>query len=391
MTRQANILSFERAKRTSSARSSFGASKTSQKRSAHSEGVRSTGSSSERPSATTFGWEAISRQRRTSFAPNRISQQSSSSQHSSFSRASTTSQRFNSYQAEELVGSGFASGGRGSGLRGSSRKQDSAFVTHSGRTTFDARGVDDFSRGRSRRTGALDDFADEITQAEEPEVRNSRSNKAKGKKSESKFAQIKKKFSKRMAGRAFTKQYGDAGNSSADPAEGGSRAALYKGEMGGIQKRATRMQAQASPSSTGKMMNASKGSFFRSRRFITFGAAAACLLALGLFLYPPAQQYYQTVRECDRLQAEYEAINARNDAVETKVNSLSTDEGVENQARDEFGWVTKDEVVVNVTGVTADSANKSTFQANIMPGSVPAPETWYSKFLDPFFGVDNGA
>lgn len=391
MTRQANILSFERAKRTSSARSSFGVSKNSQKRPVRSEGVHSAGSASERSSATTFGWETISRQRRTSFAPNRVSSRARSSQQLSFSRGSSASQRLNAYQADELTGSGFSSENRENRLRSSSCRQDSGFAARSGRTTFDARGIDDFSSSRTRRSGALDGFSDEITQAEELEVKNSRTNKGKGKKGESKFAQMKKKLSKRMAGRAFTKQYGDAGNSSADSAEGGSRAALYKGEMGGVQKRATRMQAQASPSSTGKMMNVSKGGFFRSRRFIAFGAAAACLLALGLFLYPPAQQYYQTVRECDRLQAEYEAIEARNDAVEAKVNSLSTDEGVENQARDEFGWVTKDEVVVNVTGVTADNANKSTFQANIMPGSVPAPETWYSKFLDPFFGVDNGA
>ena len=28
------------------------------------------------------------------------------------------------------------------------------------------------------------------------------------------------------------------------------------------------------------------------------------------------------------------------------------------------------------------------FRANIVPGSVKAPETWYSKWLDPLFGVE---
>ena len=40
-------------------------------------------------------------------------------------------------------------------------------------------------------------------------------------------------------------------------------------------------------------------------------------------------------------------------------------------------------------GLTADAGNYegSNFTANIVPGSMEAPETWYSPVLDALFGV----
>ena len=48
------------------------------------------------------------------------------------------------------------------------------------------------------------------------------------------------------------------------------------------------------------------------------------------------------------------------------------------------GWVSKGENAVTVYGLDLD--DDSTFTASIVPGSIPAPETWYSKLLDPIFG-----
>ena len=47
----------------------------------------------------------------------------------------------------------------------------------------------------------------------------------------------------------------------------------------------------------------------------------------------------------------------------------------------------KGEQAVNVRGLDVGE-DESTFRANIVPGSVKAPETWYSKWLDPLFGVE---
>ena len=79
-------------------------------------------------------------------------------------------------------------------------------------------------------------------------------------------------------------------------------------------------------------------------RFAAAGLAVVACLAVGcVMLYGPAQQYYQEIRERDRLQAEYAAIEQRNSAIQNEVDSLSTSSGVEDRAREEFGWVKEGE------------------------------------------------
>lgn len=118
--------------------------------------------------------------------------------------------------------------------------------------------------------------------------------------------------------------------------------------------------------------------------FIATAVTAFCLAFTVSFLYPSAAQLYHSVRERDQLQAEYAAIEQRNDSIQASVDALSTDAGVEDRAHQEFGWVSKGENAVTVYGLDLD--NDSTFTASIVPGSIPAPETWYSKLLDPIFG-----
>lgn len=129
-----------------------------------------------------------------------------------------------------------------------------------------------------------------------------------------------------------------------------------------------------------------KRGLFSSKAFVASAVVAACLAFSCVFLYTPAQQYYHELRERDRLQAEYAALQQRNEAIQNEVDYLSTNEGVEDRARREFGWVKSDEMAGSVIGV--DVADDSSFRANIVPGSVPAPETWYSNLLDPIFGAE---
>lgn len=199
-----------------------------------------------------------------------------------------------------------------------------------------------------------------------------------------KLAASKRARAKDKAERRFTQQYGgsDAGKAAAEAA--GPRAAVYKGEMGSKHKRAAQMQ------NTGESARSARGaSAKKSRAFhpalLASAAVAACLLFGCVFLYGPAKTYYQEVRECDRLEAEYAALQQRNDAIQDEVDALSTDAGIEDKARSEFGWVKEGENAVSVSGL--DVEEESNFTANIVPGSVEAPDTWYS-FLDPIFGVE---
>lgn len=198
------------------------------------------------------------------------------------------------------------------------------------------------------------------------------------------LSKARRNASKARADREFTRRYGDDKPSAA---EAGPRAAVYETQMGRQHKRAARMQGDGpsrSSASGRRPSDKREGASSRSR-WATLGAVAACLVLTCVFLYPPAQQYYQELRERDRLQAEYAAIQQRNDAIQREVDYLSGDAGVEDKARSEFGWVKAGERSVSVSGI--DVQKESNFTANIVPGEVPAPDTWYS-FLDPLFGVE---
>lgn len=202
----------------------------------------------------------------------------------------------------------------------------------------------------------------------------------------SRFEKLKRKLAKDKADRKFARQYG--GNGDAASGEGGSRAAVYKGEMGSAHRRSSRMQNEESSSASRRTRGGDSqkpaARLVRKPWFIAAAVTAFCLVFTVSFLYPSAAQLYHSVRERDQLQAEYAAIEQRNDSIQASVDALSTDAGVEDRAHQEFGWVSKDENAVTVYGLDLD--DDSTFTASIVPGSIPAPETWYSKLLDPIFG-----
>ena len=200
------------------------------------------------------------------------------------------------------------------------------------------------------------------------------------------FEKLKRKHAKDKADRKFARQYGSNGDAASG--EGGSRAAVYKGEMGSAHRRSSRMQNEESPSASRRTRGGDSqkpaARLVRKPWFIAAAVAAFCLVFTVSFLYPSAAQLYHSVRERDQLQAEYAAIEQRNDSIQASVDALSTDAGVEDRAHQEFGWVSKGENAVTVYGLDLD--DDSTFTASIVPGSIPAPETWYSKLLDPIFG-----
>lgn len=210
----------------------------------------------------------------------------------------------------------------------------------------------------------------------------------------------KRSKAKEKAGKKFTSQYG--GDSAPSDANAGPRAAVYKGEMGSQHKKATRLQGEGSShggsrggsygGGSGSPADDSKAGGFSFRRiagspaFIVLCAILACLLFCGVFLYGPAKQWYQEMRERDRLELEHAAIQERNEQLEASVEYLSTDEGVEDKAREEFGWVKEGEHAVSVSGIEVQK--DSDFTANIVSSDIKPPDTWYSGFLDPFFGVN---
>lgn len=69
-------------------------------------------------------------------------------------------------------------------------------------------------------------------------------------------------------------------------------------------------------------------------------------------LYFPCQNYYNETRQLQQLQAEYDALQEYNTQMQNQVDYLNTDEGIEDYARSELGWIRPGEHVVSVEGVT---------------------------------------
>lgn len=192
---------------------------------------------------------------------------------------------------------------------------------------------------------------------------------------------------KRKAERLFSRQFG-----SDAPVEPTSRAALYKGEMGRSHRRAfSDLNNAAKSGSSAAAYSGVRASRLPRRAASPLIAAilvVAFVMGSAAFLYPTARQYYVESREEARLQAEYDAIAARNHIIEERIDHLKTDEGIEDAARAELGWVHEGETagVVQGLGQGISSAAIADIEAQVKGGSVPAPETWYSPFLDTVFG-----
>lgn len=196
----------------------------------------------------------------------------------------------------------------------------------------------------------------------------------------------RKARAKQRAEKMFARQFGADDRERQET----SRAAVYKAEMGKNHKRAfedlggsTSPRRRSSSSSEGK----ASSRIITPRLAIVLGSLLCIIVAL-LFLYPTTRQYYLELREQSRLQAEYDALSARNAAMESEIEHLKTEEGIKDAARTDLGWVEEGETagVVQGLGQEVQSKERNSVYAQVKSGSVPAPETWYSPMFDAFFG-----
>lgn len=118
-----------------------------------------------------------------------------------------------------------------------------------------------------------------------------------------------------------------------------------------------------------------------------FAIAAAVVVLAIVLVYPVGRDFYKTMRTEQRLQAQLEAVSERNAAVQAENDALQTEEGIENQARAEYGWVREDENSVVVTNQEGTVDNASRLPDHLDIDSVHAPETWYYNIFDTIFFV----
>ena len=204
---------------------------------------------------------------------------------------------------------------------------------------------------------------------------------------------IRRKLRSFRAGKNFTRQFGSGDNAAS--AQAGPRAAVYKGEMGSSQRRAARMQNGGKATKQGFNVGFSLSgivSYIGSSRARMIATVVICAVVfVSVYLYPSARQWYVSEREYQQAQAEYAAIVERNQALENDIAMLGTNEGIEQRAREQFGWVRADEHAVRITNIDATSDTHQNADnapiAQVPTGSVEAPSEWYTPFLNVLFGV----
>jgi len=144
------------------------------------------------------------------------------------------------------------------------------------------------------------------------------------------------------------------------------------------------------PSGATSSRPARDASWFRWWLLPIFIAAAAAVFIVTY--YPVARVQYRETRERARLQAEYDALTARNHRLATEVARLKTPEGVEDYARSQLGMVKAGEHVVIVTDATEKTPSTLT-TAGTPPMLDSSGETTggpsgpWTAFLDSVFRV----
>ena len=118
---------------------------------------------------------------------------------------------------------------------------------------------------------------------------------------------------------------------------------------------------------------------------VFFGAIAVLIVAAAV-LYPIGCTYYQALRQEQTLQAELDAVNQRNEQIDAENKLLETDEGVENQAREEYGWVKDDEKATVV--VNSGDSGSGDMPSQVDGSKIEPPHTWYYDILDIIFRAE---
>ncbi len=120
----------------------------------------------------------------------------------------------------------------------------------------------------------------------------------------------------------------------------------------------------------------------------------AVLAATAVFVavyYPVAKVQYRETREKVRLEAELDAIKARNARLQAQVDRLKTPEGVEDYAREQLGMVKAGEEVGVV--VDSDTPTRTAAVPALAPRidseeDVKPPVGPWTAFLDSVFGLE---
>lgn len=382
MTRQANILSFDEVKaREASLPRTVSPSSSSRRayeahRNAEEGAARRTSSRSNTPrvsSARSYREASASRFAESNYAQLQRPSRERASMRGYDDLNRTAPRAGRGYSSSVSAGDRRYSSARAQARRSYQSHEPSGYASSRGDV---ARGV------RSRR---IDDAS------AESEEHAAACRSAQRKQNESFSHEIRKRFRAAKADREFDRTIGarERARARAEQQEQGSRAAVYDMRMGSTQRKSVRSMAEGESGKHGFSLPFAIPFTGSISAWATRGIVSLIAVVFAVtMLYFPCQNYYNETRQLQQLQAEYDALQEYNTQMQNQVDYLNTDEGIEDYARSELGWIRPGEHVVSVEGVTPSTSNsRSNDRVYAIPaGSVAAPDTWYSGFLDVIFG-----
>ena len=128
-----------------------------------------------------------------------------------------------------------------------------------------------------------------------------------------------------------------------------------------------------------------------SPRYVVLAINIAIILlavsVIGVFVYPNVQNWWKVRRDIQLLQTERDAVNARNEQIQSQIDALGTAEGIASRAREEFNWVFPGENAINISGLDFHDSSTA-LPENIAPGSLRPQIDWVTETLDFIFGYE---
>ena len=174
--------------------------------------------------------------------------------------------------------------------------------------------------------------------------------------------------------------------SSPRPARGGSRPAPRRPRD---DRRRERSAASRLMEPIGGALSGATGVLGRlspkSFALISLAVVVACL---ALMVYPAAREYYISTRSLASANAELAQVDERNAKVQEMIDGLSSDAGVEDYVRAQYGWVKDGESSGTVIGVESSATDRS-LPTDVPEGRVAAEDSLANEILDAIFFVDD--
>ena len=125
--------------------------------------------------------------------------------------------------------------------------------------------------------------------------------------------------------------------------------------------------------------------FFASKTF-RFAIVPVLVIAFAaVIIYPSAKSYYIADRDKQLVEAEYALVQERNQELQDEIDTLKTDEGIENQARAQYGYSYEDENSVVVEGIDNSALE---LPDQVSASDVKLEENAWTQFCDMIFGLD---